>query len=157
MENGLRSIETNDIDALKAVLNTIELFPAEMLDDMIFDYFNNPNTTDIWFTKVEGGIPISIAYCAPEKLTDGTYNLYAIGVKKDIQGKGTGKEMMDYLEQLLKEKGARILIVDTSGTPAMELTRTFYHKCNYTQEAVIRDFWEEGDDKVVFWKKLNVV
>lgn len=76
--NGIRKVEKEDIEALKEVLNSIELFPAEMLDDMISNYFNNPNSEDIWFTKTENDVPVSIAYCAPEQLTEGTYNLYAL-------------------------------------------------------------------------------
>ena len=99
--------------------------------------------------------PISIGFCAPEKLTEGTYNLYAIGVRSDIQSKGTGSRMMAFIENHLKANGHRILIVDTSGTKDFELTRKFYEKLGYNKEAVIRDFWKEGDDKVIFWKKLN--
>ena len=126
-----------------------------MLEDMISDYFDNPATQDIWFTKIEEDTPVSIAYCAPEKLTDGTYNLYAIGVRKDQQGKGTGGEMMNYLEAMLHELGHRILIVETSGAPEFELTRKFYEQLGYTKEAVIREFWQKGEDKVIFWKKLQ--
>ena len=100
----IRKIEPNDLDGLKEVLNSIELFPSEMLDDLISDYFNNPESEDIWFTKVEDGKPISIGYCAPEKLTEGTFNLYAIGVRNDLQGKGIGSDMMTYIENLLKKK-----------------------------------------------------
>ena len=154
MNLSIRNVKEEDIDHLKSVLNSIELFPAEMLDDMIADYFNNPESEDIWFTVTDDDIPISIGYCAPEKLTDGTFNLYAIGVRNDLQGKGIGAQMMRYLETYLKEKGHRILIVETSGTPAFEQTRKFYLNLNYTHEATLRDFWEEGDDKVIFWKKL---
>jgi len=153
--NEIRKIVQGDLDGLKEVLNSIELFPSEMLDDMISDYFNNPVSEDIWFTKTENGKPISIAYCTPEKLTEGTYNLYAIGVKNDKQGKGIGSEMMTYIENLLKKKGHRIIIVDTSGTDDFKLTRKFYESLNYNKEATIRDFWKKGDDKVIYWKKLN--
>jgi ribosomal protein S18 acetylase RimI-like enzyme len=151
-----REIIQSDVDALKAVLDTIELFPAEMLEGMITDYFNNPESEDIWFTATEGDQPIAIGYCAPEMLTVGTFNLYAIGVRADIQGKGIGRQMMAFIENKLKGLGHRLLIVDTSGTDDFRKTRKFYEDLQYTKEAVIRDFWDEGDDKVTYWKKLSV-
>lgn len=151
----IRKVRKNDIQYLKDVLNSIELFPSEMLEDLISDFFNNPETEEIWFTATENQIPISIGYCAPEKLTEGTFNLYAIGVKRDIQGKGIGRTMMKYLEEELKKKGHRILIVETSGTADFKLTRAFYENLDYSKEAVIRDFWKEGDDKVIYRKKIN--
>ena len=151
----IRPSKGTDIAHLKIVLNTIELFPSEMLNEMIADYLTNPESQDIWFTAEADNTPIAFGYCAPEMLTEGTYNLYAIGVKSDLQGKGIGRQMMSYLETQLKEKGHRILIVETSGGPDLELTRKFYEDLNYTKEAVIRDFWSEGEDKVIYWKKLN--
>lgn len=153
--NEIRLVTKDDIKGLKDVLDSIELFPSEMLDDMISDYFKNPETQEIWFTALAHKKPISIGFCAPEKLTEGTYNLYAIGVRSDMQGKGIGREMMNYIERHLKQNGHRILIVETSGTDDFRLTRKFYENLNYTKEAVIRDFWKEGDDKVIYWKKLN--
>ena len=150
----IRPVEKRDLPALKAVLTSSELFPAELLDDMITDYLNNQESADIWFTTVAEGRPISIAYCAPEQMTSGTFNLYAIAVHKQYQGQGIGKQMMQYIEDLLREAGHRILLVETSGLADYALTREFYHKCQYTQEATIRDFYEAGEDKIVFWKKL---
>jgi len=150
----IRLVTQSDLPDLKKVLDSIELFPSEMLDELIFDYLNNPETQEIWFTAIENNKPISIGFCAPEKLTEGTYNLYAIGVKNDLQGKGIGGKMMAYIENHLRKNGHRILIVDTSGTDAFKMTRMFYEKLSYHKEAVIRDFWKEGDDKVIFWKKL---
>jgi ribosomal protein S18 acetylase RimI-like enzyme len=152
--NKIRKVVKNDIEGLKEVLNKVELFPAEMLDDMISDYLNNPETEEVWFTSIQDNKPISIGYCAPEQLTDRTFNLYAIGVQENLQGRGIGKEMMNFIEEYLRGRGNRVLIVETSSMPEFDLTRAFYHKIGYTQEAIIRDFWKEGDDKVIFWKKL---
>lgn len=152
--NNIRPVTNSDIPDLKKVLDSIELFPSEMLDEMIFDYLNNPETQEIWFTAIENNKPISLGFCAPEKLTEGTYNLYAIGVKSDIQGKGIGSKMMTYIENRLRKNGHRILIIETSGADEFKMTRKFYEKLNYNKEAVIRDFWKEGDDKVIFVKKL---
>ncbi len=151
----IRKVIKSDLPSLKEVLDSIELFPSEMLEEMIADYLVNPQSGELWFTAIENEQPISIGYCAPEKLTEGTFNLYAIGVRSDHQGKGIGGQMMTYLENQLIERGQRILIVETSGKDDFQLTRKFYETLNYTKEAVIRDFWEEGDDKVIYWKKLN--
>ena len=146
MNTFIRKVNTSDLAHLKSVLDSIELFPSEMLEAMISDYFDNPESLDIWFTATENQVPISIGYCAPEKLTEGTFNLYAIGVKSDIQGKGIGSQMMHYLESELTNQGQRILLVETSGTEAFHLTRKFYENLGYNKEAVIRDFWAQGED-----------
>lgn len=151
----IRKIEKKDIPHLKNVIDSTGLFPSELLDDMIADYFNNPNSSDIWLTLELDEVPVVVAYCAPERLTSGTYNLYLIAVLKDHQGKGLGATMMQYIEQLLKKQGQRVLLVETSGLPEFESTRRFYDKSNYQRAAVIREFYQEGEDKIIFWKKLQ--
>lgn len=58
-------------------------------------------------------------------------------------------------EAHLQSLGQRLLIVDTSGTDDFALTRQFYATSGYEEEARIRDFWGEGDDKVIFRKSLK--
>lgn len=155
MSNNIRAIKKTDLDDLKIVIETSGLFPADLLDGMVENYFSNSETEEIWLTKLDNNRPIAIVYCAPERLTDGTYNLYLIAVHKDFQANGIGGQIMRYLESLLKSKEKRILLVETSSLPEFELTRKFYNKCKYNREAVIRDFYRDGEHKVVFWKKLN--
>lgn len=151
----IRKVQPQDILGLKEVLDSSELFPSEYLDDMISDYFNNKDTTDIWFTFIDNDRPVALGYCVPEKLTNGTYNLYAIAVRKELQGQGFGQKMMGFIEKLLTDNGNRILIVETSSIDQYALTRKFYNKLGYRQEAIIKDFWNDGEDKVIFLKKLN--
>ena len=150
----IRAIKKQDLKQLKAVIDSNGLFPSDLLDDMTNDFLYNEKITDIWLTKEVDNIPIAIVYCAPERMTEGTFNLYLIAIHKNLQGKGIGAELMNYLENLLQEKGGRILIVETSSLPEFELTRKFYDKLFYKREAIIREFYQEGEDKVVFWKKL---
>lgn len=62
--------------------------------------------------------------------------------------------MMNYIEQLIKQKDGRILIVETSSDDAQIGARNFYQKIGYAQVAVIKDFWKDGEDKIVFRKRL---
>jgi ribosomal protein S18 acetylase RimI-like enzyme len=156
MIENVRPVIKSDINDLKIVVDSSELFPSEYLDDMISDYFNNPETQDIWFTYIDNNKPIAIGYCVPEKLTEGTYNLLAIGVSQSIQRKGIASTMMSFIEQLLTQKNARILIVETSSDDAQIGAREFYLKIGYSQVAVIKDFWKDGEDKIVFLKKLKL-
>lgn len=154
MNNKIRNVTSSDIDGLKKVADSSGLFPSEYLDEMISDYFNNPDTQDIWFTYIDNSKQVAVGYCVPEKLTNGTYNLLAIGVSQDSQRNGVASEMMDYIEQRLKQKDGRILIVETSSDDAQMSARKFYKKIGYKQMAVIKDFWSDGEDKIVFTKRL---
>ena len=155
MTSEIRNTIKVDIHGIKEVLDSSELFPSEYLDDMISEYFNNPKSGEIWFTCLINDRVIGFGYCIPEKLTEGTYNLLAIAVRKELQGKGEGKKMIAYVENLLREKGNRILIVETSSDAEFILTREFYDKLGFRKEATIQDFWQEGEDKVIYWKKLK--
>ena len=46
------------------------------------------------------------------------------------------------------------MFVETSGTPEYEATRRFYLKNGYDREAVLRDYYRDGDDMVVFRRRL---
>jgi len=150
----IRPIKLEDIPALKTVIDANELFPSEMLDDMIADYFRSEDTNEFWFTY-EDKKPIAIAYCAPEKMTEGTWNLYLIAVHPDYQGKGYGTSMVHHIEQVLAEKGERLLLVETSGLESFAATRSFYLQCGYEEAARIREFYDAGEDKIVFHKFLT--
>lgn len=150
----IRPVVKSDINDLKIVVDSSELFPSEYLDEMTSDYFNNPETQDIWFTCIDNDKPVAIGYCVPEKLTDGTYNVLAIGVNKDFQRQGIAREMMNYIEQFLQKSDGRILIVETSTDDAQIGARVFYENIGYKNIATIKDFWKDGEDKIVFWKRI---
>ncbi len=149
----IRPVEKADVPHIEQIAEATELFPAAMLDDMISGYFDM-SKNDIWFAYMQEGATISFGFCEPERMTDGTWNLLAIGVAPEHQGLGIGSAMMRYLEDRLAAQGARILLVETMGTPELAQTRSFYRKNGYTEEARIREFYEPGADKVVFWKHL---
>lgn len=153
MEFDIRPVEADDLPKLKAVIQATEMFPPDLLDDMIGGYLEGQDKS-IWLTGTAKE-PTFVAFCAPEQMTEGTWNLYLIAVHPDLQSKGYGRQIMTYLEQKLSDQGERVLIVETSGLPEFERTRKFYHQCGYTEEARIRAFYAAGEDKVVFWKSLS--
>lgn len=151
----IRPTKHDDIAALQEVLKGTELFPSEMLPDMVGGFLSNGDSSEIWLTCEANGKAVGFCYAVPEELAEGAWNMLAIAVLPTEQGNGCGGAIAKHLEAELKERGQRILIADTSGADEFAQTREFYRKNGYSEEARIRDFWAAGDDKVVFWKSLS--
>lgn len=153
MEYTIRPAQQADIPAIKSVTKDADLFPSNMLEDMIAGYIGQTNR-DIWFVSVADRQVVGFGFCEPERMTSGTWNLLAIGILTSYRRRGIGKSMMGYLENRLRLDRQRILIVETMGTPEFRQTRAFYNAIGYAKEARIREFYEAGADKIVYWKHL---
>lgn len=155
----IRLLRQDDIPHIRVVLQSIDLFPADALDGMVANFLTDASSSDVWFcaTDEQTGTPIGFAYCATERATEGTVvNVLAIGVSKDSQSRGVGTKLIAHIEGAMKERGVRVLIIETSSADEYAKSRRLYEHLGFAQEAVIRDFWKDGDHKVVFWKKVQV-
>ena len=150
----IRPLKSVDISALQQVISANEMFPPEMLPEMVAGFLDGTAEGEYWLSWEQKGEAIAVAYFAPERMTEGTYNLYLIAVHPDHHSRGIGQQMMHHIETFLASQSVRILLVETSGLPEFARTRAFYHQNGYTEEGRIREFYAEGDDKVIFWKKL---
>jgi ribosomal protein S18 acetylase RimI-like enzyme len=84
--------------------------------------------------------------------TDRTYDLYWIAVHPQFQGEGGGSRLLGEVERRLREREARMLVVETSSRDESGDTRRFYEVRGYTQAARITDFYAPGDDRVIYTK-----
>ncbi len=153
----IRFTVSEDTDALLTLAAATGLFEADQIDDlaqMLAQQFNQEITSPaIWLTDYDSK-PVGLAYVAPERMTHGTWNLYLIAIHPDHQQQGRGTELLGYIEQLMRERGERLLLVETSGTDEFAYVRQFYRARGYEEEARIRDFYIDGVDKIVFRKSL---
>lgn len=151
----IRAASREDLPALESLLSQIELFPPEMLSGMMADYLDNPSSAAHWPVVLHNEAPVALCYCDEETLTEGTYNLYAIGIHPDHQGEGIGSVLVSHVISTLESLGARLLIVDTSGLPEYEGARAFYQSLGFQEVACIPEYWAPGDDKITYSKKLD--
>lgn len=122
--------------------------------DTLDDHFKQPEKA-IWLTALDGE-PVGVAYCAPEPVTSGTWNLLMLWVKDGFEGQGIGKQLVFELESRLKSRQARLLIVETSQLKEFESARAFYEAYGFKQEAEIKNFFDAGDNKLVYTKPINL-
>ena len=106
-------------------------------------------------TYEEQGKTIGFAYYAPAAMADRTWYLYWIAVSKDIQAKGVGAALLRHTEEEILKGGGRLYLIETSSLPEYDITRRFYLKHGYEKHAVIKDFYTDGDDLIIFRKHLR--
>jgi ribosomal protein S18 acetylase RimI-like enzyme len=98
---------------------------------------------------------LGYACFGPTPSTAGTYDLYWIAVHPAAQRSGAGAALMIEVERQLNERGARLVVVETSSRDDYAPTRSFYHKRGYSEAARLRGFYAPGDDRVVLTKRIS--
>ncbi len=88
-------------------------------------------------------------------LTDGVYDLYWIVVDPKIQNKGIGKQLLEHIENFVKENNGRWILAETSSKDSYTATRNFYLRNNYSIVSQIKDFYTINDDLIVFGKHIK--
>ncbi|MFH1927658.1 MAG: GNAT family N-acetyltransferase [Chloroflexota bacterium] len=104
---------------------------------------------------MEGSNVLGFACFGPHPLTDGTFELYWIAVDAGARRRGIARALLLRVEEQVCCQGGRLILVETSGTPAYTPARRLYESCDYRYQAVIHDFYAVGDDLIVFGKVLQ--
>ncbi|PNH09156.1 hypothetical protein TSOC_004221 [Tetrabaena socialis] len=154
----LRVTTPEDSEAILSLSVAAGLFGADetgALRKVLADHWaGNINEGHEWRVYEEGGQLRGVVYWAPAQMSDGAWHVLMLAVRPDCQGQGLGSALMQHAEAALRASGQRLLLVEMSGLPSYERQRKFYAKIGYGREAVIRDFYASGEDKVVFRKAL---
>lgn len=154
----LRPTTPADTDALVSLAEETGVFKPleiEALREVLDDYHAVNHTYGHRAVTWDTGSPDGFAYFAPTAMTDRTWELWWIAVEPGRQGQGLGGKLLEFVESEVRAAGGRILLIETSSLPHYLPTRNFYLKHGYEQSGGIPDFYADGDDKVVFSKKME--
>jgi ribosomal protein S18 acetylase RimI-like enzyme len=105
-------------------------------------------------TYERNGEVLGYAYYAPAAMTDRSWYLYWIAVTRKTQARGIGGQLLKHAEDEIRKRNGRVLFIETSSLPHYDKTRAFYQKQGYEVTGVLRDYYSDGDDMVVFRKRL---
>lgn len=156
----IRSAHTHDTAVVVTLAVSSGLFTQQEsggVGDLMEDYFTRTCAQGhACVLDVDGdGLPVGVAYYQPVPATDRTWTLLMIAVRRDRQGQGRGGALLRRVEEDLRHRQQRLLLVETSGLPGFSLTRKFYDRAGYRPEARVRDYYQAGDDMVLFRKDLT--
>lgn len=105
------------------------------------------------FLELDGRC-VGYACYGPIACTVHSYDLYWIAVHRDCQRHGFGQRLVAICEEEIGRLRGRRIYVETSGREQYRSTRQFYERCHYELAARLPDFYDEGDDKLVYVKSV---
>ncbi len=147
---------TSELVAMAAATGFFKEYEVQALREVLDDFHNENyeygHQAALLSDKKQ---TLGFVYYAPAPMTEGTWQLWWIVVRNDLQGQGLGGFLLDKVEKHSMELGGRVMFIETSSQEKYEPTRKFYLKYNYSLEARMRDFYAAGDDMVVFRKSFQ--
>jgi len=106
------------------------------------------------FADTPDGKTLGYSCYGPIPCTKRSFDIYWIAVHIDYKGKGIGKLLIAETEKKVIAMGGKTIYLDTASRPLYEPTRQFYQRCSYVAEAKLKDYYDFGDDKIVFVKRF---
>ncbi len=156
----IREVVQKDKEAIESIIRANENFTDEekcCAAELLYIYLKDTTKGEYLFicaTDKGDKPPIGYLCYGKAPFTDSVYDVYWIAVDPPRQGKGIGRMLMGYLENMLKDRGARMMVAETSSQPKYEKTRLFYEKVGFSEASRVMDFYRVGDDKIIYIKKL---
>jgi GNAT superfamily N-acetyltransferase len=125
--------------------------------ELVDIYLTNERQTDYHVVVAQdpGSKVHAYACWGPAPMTKGAFDLYWIATCPQARGRGFGRALMGYVESKALEMNGRLLAVETSSKASYAGAVEFYRRLGYSENSRIRDFYDVGDDKIIFVKRLS--
>lgn len=160
MDIKIREVASKDKDVIETIIRSNENFTdeekwcaAELLDM----YLKGTTQGEYLFICAvnEDDKPLGYICYGKTPFADDVYDIYWIVIDPVWQGKRIGRALVKYIEDMLKQKGARMIVAETSSQQKYEKPRLFYEKVGFAEVSRIRDFYRVGDDKIIYIKRIG--
>jgi ribosomal protein S18 acetylase RimI-like enzyme len=170
----VRPIQPDDRAPLGRLLRSIEQFKPEEVDvaeELIVASIDDPEGSG-YETLVAEDVEAHAAAREPDQagagaqlagyicygrtpMTHATYDLYWIAVDPARQGRGIGRRLYDAFVARLLVRGPAQIRIETSSKESYAATGGFYERLGFGVDGRLRDFYAEGDDLLIFYKKVQ--
>ena len=126
-------------------------FELEVAAELVQEYLEYGVESEYYFLFAEiDGKTVGYTCFGPIACTKHSFDLYWIGVHNDKRGLGLGKILMKESGKIIKDLGGKGIYIETSSREKYIPTQKFYDSCNCELIARIKDFYDEGDDKLIY-------
>ena len=142
---------------------SVETFKEEHLSDILKlerELFDEPYSEETLRRELK--LPFSlnlvaklngktVGYCLSWLISE-TCELHRIGVKRELQGRGIGRKLLNALIQMASQKGAREILLEVSQKNKKALS--LYRKSGFQEIAERENYYGRGEGALLM--KLNI-
>lgn len=156
----IRMVRSEDRERITDILVATQVFTREEVDvalELIDVALNDPGQQDYVINIAVNEMQETVGYycIGPTPLTEGTYDLYWIAVAPSMHGQGIGAQLDRHAEAVVRARGGRLIVANTSSQPKYENTRMFYLRNGYQEVARIQEYYKPGDALVIYGKYVS--
>ena len=152
-------VRPDDRESVRRLVESTGVFSpveADVAVELVDERLAKGPQSDYQFVFAEQqGRTVGYTCYGPIALTAASFDLYWIAVDKSLHGRKIGRLLLEKTEELIRHAGGRQVYIETSNRHHYAATRGFYLRCGYRQEALLKDFYAPGDDKVIYVKELE--
>ena len=156
----IRRIEAGDRGAIRALVAGTGAFKPHEVDvamELVEIALTQTGQDDYhpYVLTEEDGTVVAYACFGRNPMTKATFDLYWIATRADRMGKGYGRAILSFVEDEVRRRGGKLLVIETSSQESYGGQRLFYEKTGCTLAARLPDYYDEGDDKLIYLKRVR--
>ena len=103
----------------------------------------------VWLRSAGGA-----AYMTLDGLSRDVWNLWFLGTLPVARRQGQGNALLHAAEHGARDRGGRLMLIETSSGDAFDPARALYARRGYTAQGRIADYYAPGEAKVIMARAL---
>ena len=149
----IRNARISDIDALKRIEDKSFKYPysKHLLLYLL-------NTCDVFLVAVTGDPEGVVGYiCGSIEIRRGVElgHIISIAVDPSYRRKGIGRRLMEEVIEFYKRRGISVIYLECR--VSNKVAQRFYEKLGFRKECIIKGYYENGEDAIVYKKDLSKI
>ena len=131
-------------------------YEADVAEEVINSYLKDPKDSGYHIRVADSDSEVAGYVCYGQTpCTTGTWDIYWVAVAVEKRGRGIGSALTKTAEDAIRKAQGRLILIETSSSPAYDNTRRFYLNQGYKVVARVPDFYTPGDDLLIMQKRLD--
>lgn len=147
-----------DYGQIRGILESSGFFRPEEVAvalELVEEWLRKENESGYYFITARAENRVVAYSCyGPIPLTINRWDIYWIAVADRFRGRRIGGMLLEKTEERIRELGGKKAYIETSSSQLYAPTRRFHEKQGYILEAVLKDYYDDEDDKCLYVKDI---